>query len=344
MFTFIKRTLIILGILTLLVVGGVIVYNNGRTYYNEEDEIGNTVGNIINGGLFCENDGKIYFSNDSADGSLYVMQSDCSDIRKLSDDKAVYINADENYVYYVRANNTRENQSANFLMFYNTGIFRINQNGSGLKAITGDPGAYLTLKGNDLFFQRYDVEKGLFLYKNNINGSMERLLLEDAVIPSAVIDNSLYYASYSKNHNINALDLDSFTTSPVYTGDFAYPIFQGDFIYFLDLSDDYHLYRMNQDGSNPTLLVEERCATYNITNTGKYLYYQVDDGKKNRISRMNLETTESETLLDGNYKQIHVTDNYVFFKDFENTTTYIMSADGSSDINTFNPPNLDVQK
>jgi hypothetical protein len=101
---------------------------------------------------------------------------------------------------------------------------------------------------------------------------------------------------------------------------------------------------MNQDGSNPTLLVEERCATYNITNTGKYLYYQVDDGKKNRISRMNLETMESETLLDGNYKQIHVTDNYVFFKDYENTNTYIMSADGSSDINTFNPPNLDVQE
>ena len=39
---------------------------------------------------------------------------------------------------------------------------------------------------------------------------------------------------------------------------------------------------------------------------------------------------ETKVLLDGHYKQIHVTDNYVFFKDFDNKNTYMVSADGSS--------------
>jgi hypothetical protein len=344
MLSSVKRILIILAILTVVVTGSVLIYSSGRTYYNNDDEIGNTTGNIINGGLFCENEGKIYFSNDMADGSLYVMNSDCSNIKKVSNDKAVYINVDENYIYYVRANNTRENQSGNFLMFYNTGVFRINQNGSNLKAITGNPGAYLTLKGNNIYFQRYDVGVGLYLYKYQIDGSLERLLLKDAVIPSTIKDTSLYYVGYAKDHNINSLDLESFTTHPVFTGSYAYPIFMGDYIYYMNPEEDYRIYRMNSDGSNPTLLVDERCSTYNVTNTGDYLYYQVDDTKNNRISRINLETLDAETLLDGNYKQIHVTDSYVFFKDFDNTNTYIMPANGAPDVSIFSPLNPDSKQ
>ena len=58
---------------------------------------------------------------------------------------------------------------------------------------------------------------------------------------------------------------------------------------------------------------------------------------------MNLETMKSETLLDGNYKQIHVTKNYVFFKNFEDTTTYVISTDGIGKLSTFNPPNLSAK-
>ncbi len=340
MLKIIYRLLIALAILTVFAIGGILLYNSNRTYFNEDNEIGNTTGNIYNGGLFCEQDGKIFFSNDAADGSLYVMDSDLSDIKMVYDDKAVFINADENYVYYVRANNTREDQAGSILMFFNTGVYRVKHNGSGLKSFTSNPGAFLMLYGNNLFFQRYDVGVGLYLHKYLIDGTLERLLIEDAVIPATVINNALIYNGYSKDHNINSLDLSSFTTKTRLEGNFYYPIFQGDYIYYLDLEDNYKIYRMNSDGSNPTLLVNERCFTYNITNDGKYLYYQVDDGKNNRICRMNLETLVSETLLTGNYKQIHITDRYVFFKDYDNTNTYIMTPGGIADINTFNPPNL----
>lgn len=331
-------------IITLIAFAGILIYSNNRTYINDEELVGNTSGNIYNGGLFCERDGKIYFSNDNDDGSLYVMKSDLTKINKLHDDKAAFINVDENYIYYLRANNTRENNSGSILSFNNTGIYRINQNGRSLKLISSNPGSYVTVKGNHVYYQNYNVEKGLFLYRNQTDGSLERLLLNEAVIPSAIINNKLYFAGVNENHNINSLDLSSFTSKSDIEGNFAYPLFFGEYIYYMDASNNYTINRMNLDGSDRQVLVDERCFTFNITNSGNYLYFQVDDLDKSKICRMDLATMETELLLKGHYKQIHITDNYVFFKDFDNTNTYTVSADGSSKLGTFNPPNLNENK
>ncbi len=340
----IKKILILLVLITIVAFLWVFFYAQGRTYFNEEEEVGNTAGNIFNGGLFCEQDGKIYFSNDNDDGALYVMNSDCTNIKKVHYDKAVYINADENYLYYLRANDTRANNSGSILMFNNSGMYRINHNGKNLKAISYNPGSYLFLKGNFVYYQNYDVNSGLFLYRKKIDTTMEKLILNDAVIPSHVANNKLYYAGFTKNHNINALDLSSFVTSTYIEGNFAYPIFREDYIYYLDLNNNYSVNRMKPDGSERTVLVDQLCSTYNITNSGKYLYYQVDEEENSRIGRLNLVTLEHETLLEGYYKQIHVTDRYVFFKDFDNTHTYVLSADGSAKLGTFDPPNLGEEK
>ena len=336
----IKRVLIILTSVTILAFLGIFFYNLNRTYYNDKDEVGNTTGNIYNGGLFCEQDGSIYFSNPNADGSLFVMKSDLSNPRQISKDKAVFINADENYLYYIRANNTRENNNGGLLMFYNTGVFRINHNGSGLKAFTGNPGAYLTLRGNTVYFQRYDVNVGLYLYQYQIDGTQERLLIKDAVIPATIIDHQLYYAGLSLDHNINALDLSSYTTNSVINGDFMYPIFTDQYIYYMDVTDDYCIYRINPDGTGLMKLTDKRASTYNITNSGSYLYYQVDNTKNNGIYRLNLETMEQVLLLKGNYKNINVTENYVFFQSFDNAETYAVRADGSLEVNLFEAPSL----
>ncbi len=342
MFKTMIKVLIFLATATIVGFLAVFVYSSGRTYYNTEDEVGNTSGNIYNGGLFCEQGGRIYFSNDAADGKLYVMDLDCSNIKKIYDDKAVFINADDNYIYYVRANNTRENSRGSLMMFYNTGVFRLNFNGRGLLAFTGNPGAYLTLHGNYIYFQRYDANIGLYLYRYKINGKDERLLLKDAVVPVTVQNDALLYTGYAEDHNIDALDLKSFTSHTRIAGNIAYPIYMDNYIYYINMDDNYHIYRMNLDGSNPELVIKKSCSTYNITNDGKYLFYQVDDTKHNGINRYELKTKKNVFLMDGNFKQIHVTTNYVFFKDFDNTNTYVLSTGASKEISTFNPPDLDA--
>lgn len=336
----IKNVLLTLCIITTIAIVGVFIYSSNRTFENDENLIGNTAGNIYNGGLFSERDGKIYFSNDNDDGSLYVMNYDTSNIKKLHSDKAAYINVDENYIYYLRANNTRQNSSRSILPFNNTGIYRLNQNGKNLKLISSNPASYVTLKGNHIYYQNYNVEEGLYLYRNKIDGSLERLLLKEVAIPVGFADDRLYYTGAAKDHNINYLDLSSFTTRTFIEGNIAYPIFSGEYIYYIDQSNNYTINRMNLDGTDRLVLINERCSTYNITNSGKYLYYQVDDLDNSKICRINLSTMETQVLLEGHFKQIHVTEKYVFFKDFNNENTYIVSADGSPKLGSFNPPNL----
>lgn len=336
----ITRLLTTLTILTALIAAVLFAYNNEHTYFSDENMTGNTIGNIYNGGLFCEKGGTIFFSNDKADGSLYMMNSDCTDIRKLRDDKAVFINADENYIYYVLADNTFEN-SKDLIMFNNSGVFRIKQNGSELMSITDDPSAYLTLKGNSLYFLKYNIKTGLSMYKNKIDGTLERLLAENAAIPACIDDSMLYYADYSKDHNIKKLNLKSFTTHLAYKGTYYYPIFMENKIYYIDIADGNKIYRMNMDSSDKELLVDYHCSTYNITGSGIYLYYQVDDGANNGMYRLNLSSMKSEQLLSGDYKQINVTKNYVFFKDIDNSNTYLVSADGIADVSLFDPDTSD---
>lgn len=55
-----------------------------RVKMNEGYVTGNTAGNLYNGGLFCESEGVIYFSNLYDDGCLYSMLPDETDIKKLS--------------------------------------------------------------------------------------------------------------------------------------------------------------------------------------------------------------------------------------------------------------------
>jgi len=339
----IKRILIALMLLTVVTFVAILIYSKGRTYFNEENVIGNSAGNLYNGGLFCEQGGKIYFSNDNDDGSLYVMNSDSSNIKKIHNDKVAYINADDNYLYYLRANNTKENNPGTIFIFNNTGVYRLNHNGSQIKLICSNPCGLVALGGNNLYLQRYTVEDGLKLYSYRIDGSMEALIQEDAILPAAIVNNKLYYSGVTEDHNIKIMDLSDNSISTLSEGNYAQPVVNGAYIYYLSQSDNYTIGRMNLDGTNQETVVSERCFTYNITNNGQYLYYQVDDGKNNGICRMNLETMKSETILEGNYKQIHVTDNYVFFKDYENTSTFIISTDGVGKLSTFSPPNLNAK-
>ncbi|HPU62583.1 MAG TPA: DUF5050 domain-containing protein [Mobilitalea sp.] len=335
----IKKVLLTLFIITTLSLAGILLYSWNRTFPNDEELTGNTAGNVYNGGLFCEKDGIIYFSNDKDNGSLYMMKSDATDIKKLHDDRVAYINVDDNYIYYIRAVDTKTVNSGSSFPFNNTGIYRINRNGKDLKLISSNPGSFITLKGNHLYYQNYSVDKGVNLYRNQTDGSLQRMLLTEPAIPAAVINDRLYYTGAVSDYNIGYLDLSSFTTGTFIEGDFAYPVFFGDYIYYIDRSAGT-INRMNLDGTDRIVLVNERCSAFNITNSGKHLYYQVDDTDNSKLCRMNLETTEVEVLLEGHFKQIHVTEKYVFFKDIDNTNTYIVSADGKAKVSIFNPPDL----
>ncbi len=336
MLSSIKRALITLTILTIAAVLGLFFYTKVHTYSNDGSETGNSSGNLYNGGLFCVQKDTIYFSNTDDGGSLYRMNLDCNDIQKVSDETAIYLNTDDNYLYYAKANDITQYSTKFYTMLNNNGIYRINYSGTELKLISSDPGAFLFLQGNDLFYEQYNVNLGYSLIQCKTDGAEERNLAMKSTIPFYYEDTSLYFNDNSKSGNINYMNLDSYNEKTYLTGSIVYPIFMNDYIYYINREDKY-IYRMKKDGSHPELLVKSPCLTYNITNTGNYLYYQTNGEETDLLGRINLETLEKETVKEGHFKQIQVTPYYVFFKSKYSKNTYMLLGDGSIHVKKFEP-------
>lgn len=308
-----------------------------HTVYNEETAAGNTAGNLFNGGYYSEYDGRIYFSNQKDDGTLYSMNLDLSDLKKLSNDKVGYINVTGNYLYYIRMNYSKTKNKGDALSFKNAGIFRINLDGSRLINLYDDPSGLINLYGNSIYYQHFNNDDGLKFYKVDIDKKNEAKLSDSPIMPISISDGLLYYSGVSNNHAIYTMNLSTGQYNLLSKVEAYAPMVQGDSIYYMSLDNNYAIYRMGKDGINPQEVVKERCSTFNITPDGKYMYYQVDDTKNNSLCCMNLSTGEMQVLMEGDYKEIHIAGGRVFFSDFNETTQYYTTIGFRTLILEFNP-------
>ena len=88
--------------------------------------------------------------------------------------------------------------------------------------------------------------------------------------------------------------------------------------------------------------MDEFCFTFNITEDEKFLFYQIDGGDDNRLVCLDLTTGISRTIMDGNFKQINITSQFVFFTDFSGLYTYAYQRD-TGIVNRFEPPVLKMK-
>ena len=178
-------TIIIILAIAGICFGGFMYYRNNQTAMNNESAVGNTSGNLINGGLFCEYDGKIYFANPNDKNKLYVMDSDCSNIKKLSEDSVASINVCGKYIYYVKNN---FNSSTIGMVFRGQlfGLYRCDLDGSNAKILYNDRSGTAALCGNTVYYQHYDDETALTFYKVGIDGKNESIFLQVYLVVSYI--------------------------------------------------------------------------------------------------------------------------------------------------------------
>ena len=332
-----KRNLLLITLFFILVIITLVHYINTRTYYNSPTTYGSTAGNLYNGGLFCQQGDLVYFSNFEDDGALYRMDLNFNNVEKISDDKISYINADNHYIYYSRINYTKESGSSNLFSFYNRGVYRIDHDGSNLVLLYKDPSGLLALYGNHIYYQHYNTKTGTTFYPVGMDGANEENINDEPLLPASFYGGSLYYAGVTQDHAIHAMNVETKQDQIIYDGNCYMPIATKEGIYYISLEDNYALCRIDYDGSNKIVIVEEFCSTYNISPDGNTIYYQIDGGDNNRICKIELSTMDSETILDGNYKNIHVTSNYIFFRDFNETKNYAYQP-VSGTLKTFHAP------
>ena len=321
-----KNFFIFLIVISVLVIAVLLIKIGSRLPENPADHAGNTAGNLYNRGLFAEDENYIYFANLADNFRLYRTTHDLTEVTCLNKDSVEYINPDASstFLYYSRIN-YRQNTNGNTVFdILDTGIYRYNQKKDALSRLYPETCGMVLLGGNTLFYQTHGSDGNFDFYSLAVNEEDQKasLITNDYIQPANYKNGLLYYAGVTDDHCLYAMEPASGAVSRFADVDCFLPIVTDDGTYFLSLAHDYALFYLPDTSDTATLITNDRISSYNISTDGTALFYQVDDGKNNRLCRYDIATELETELLSGNYKNLNTVSHYLFFTDFAESTCY----------------------
>lgn len=311
-----KVFLTIAGILIFTTVLCGAFYLSQRFSPNEPTEIGNTAGNLNNKGLFCEQDGIVYFSNAYDNDVLYSMNADETNIKRIGNVGVASLNADSERIYYSQTGSA-EGSGLGYVRSTN-GMYRFDLDGKNTYCYTRNPVAILALSGNKLYFQHYEVETGAFLDTTPIDEKQSNPLLYSLVSPACVAGSTIYYAGNDSDHYLYALDTNTNTSTLVWEKQIWNPVYQDGYIYFMDLRSNYELHRYNLSSGEEQVLSTDRIDFFNVY--GNVIYYQKSSASSPALKRINIDGTGEEIVKEGVFERVNITSQYAYFNEFDKPT------------------------
>jgi hypothetical protein len=333
-----KKWIAIILVVVVLAAGigyGVYANYNSRTKYNETYVNGNTAGNLYNAGLFCESNGTVFFANPDDGYSLYSMDLDGSNLKKLSSDNVMYINADSNYIYYVR-NNEKGTTSYGFFTFNNNSLCRMTRDGKDIIVLDPDPCIYATLIGNYVYYLHYDTEEATTLYKVGIDGEDRQQVYNPYIFTCSALGQYFYTSGTESDGAIYQYDTVSDTMSKVYDVNCYKPtVMSADNVYYLDVDNNMALVHTNIQSNNPITLTTDSIDLYNVY--GSYIFYQRYSETDPAFCVIKNDGTEGRVIANGNYSAINVTSYYVYVTDFQTKQVYYTSTSNPGELYEFHP-------
>jgi len=276
-------------------------------------ERGNTNGNIINRGLFAEDDSYIYYDDISNDHKLYRKNKNSINKVKLSDDEANSINVYNGFIYY-----TNETDGGK--------IYKMKIDGTG-KTKLSDDGTSSNVSVVDGFI--YYTNKNGGIYKLKIDGSERTKITYDVAQFINVLDGFIYYRNGSDNGAIYKISINGDHMTKLSNDNATMVVVSGNFIYYTKWNSE-GIFKMNLSGNNVTKIYSKSAP---INADGNYVYFLLNGGD---ICRMGLAGENVVKLSqDTGVGYISVLDESLYFADsiYENKANlYKMGLDGTNKV------------
>lgn len=304
-------TIICVVFIILICIGITLVSRiNSSVPQNPAGTVGNTAGNLYNRGLFCENDGYVYFANAYDNNALYSMRSDESDLKKLIAAEVSSINADSKYLYYYQGG-SGSGTGLGYIIS-TTGVYRAAKaNPKNIACLDRALGKYVLLADNTVYYT--DAGETVSLKRVSTDGEDKDVLLELDILPVSVQDSTFYYMNNADSLHLMALDLNTNSSRQVLAYDVYMPIIEGNTVYGIDVHDNYSLISINITDGTKTLLDSDRTDLINLSDN--YIYYQTSS-ETPQLKRIRRDGSGMEVVADGAYTNINITSQYVYFTKF----------------------------
>ena len=318
------------------------VHNFGKIEKNPENTIGNNAGNLLNDGLICEFENKVYFHNAADNGSLWKMNINETGFEKLSPSRVKFLNIAGKHIYYYEAGDN--NSGVLSFMGHQMGIYRTNMDGKRPLCLQQSPTDNLTLVGNTVYYEYFATkhngdkeDKGLGFYCINTDRQGRKQLSDDPVIPANYYNNEFYYAGQVKDHNLHAFNPKTKADRVIFSGNFWNPQISGQYVYYMNPDDGYTLYRRPLSGGAEEKLTDVWVDCFNVVKD-TWIFYQTNDGGDSGLMRMYTDGSNKEIIMTGRYKSINASSKYVYFLSFDNNRMmFHQEIDGLAGGSVFNP-------
>lgn len=329
-----KKNILAIGIiLSILLIFIILSLFVGKVPMNDDYTVGNTAGNLNNGGLFCESGGKVYFANAYDNYSLYSMNADETEIKKLGDNQVASINAGGDYLYYYMQSNPSSGKGLGY-MGRTAGVYRSKKDGGQVKCLERTYAGVIQLCGNYLYYQAYNNSNGIRLNKVKIDKSDMAQIADYSINPASFYNGSIYYHGTQDNHYLYTLNTSNDSMTSIWMGNVWNPVYLDGYVYYMDLSNNYGLSRYSIYDDIVEILTNDRVDYFNIYDY--YIYYQTSAASDPALKRMYIDGSYSETVAEGIYENINITSRYVYFNEYDSPTpVYKTGTFDSVNITTF---------
>lgn len=327
-----KQKRILIGIVTalLLITLFVMMLLLNRVTMNPAGTIGNTAGNLNNSGLFCEHEGTVYFANSYNRNSLYAMNSDETNIRLLSSQEVQNILAGGKYLYYFQTGST---STSGFGQVQGRRSFnRCDLKGRDTTTLTTDVVVSAQLVDNYLYMLT-STSAGPSFYKIKIDKTDKTVLAALPINPACARDGVIYYNGVETDHYLYALNTANDTSSEVWAGNLWYPILWDNYVYYMDVAENYRLCRYSLSQRVIEVLTNDRVDCFNVG--GGYIYYQKNSSTTPQLICMRTDGSNAFVVAEGNFTDINMTSQYVYFRAFDDDYTTYHSFLGSGSYSEF---------
>ncbi|MDD2973102.1 MAG: DUF5050 domain-containing protein [Lachnospiraceae bacterium] len=310
----------------------VISFLPNRIATNSEDTVGNTAGNLNNNGLFCENDGMIYFANAYADGALYRMDANAQNVTRISDAKVQFLCAGGKYLYYYQTGSAGSSGLGSVRSM--SGLYRAPKKGGTATCLDNAPLAAMNLVGNYIYYQHYDVKTNTTSYRIKIDKTEKGKFADNLINPACADNGTIYYNGIEKDHYLYAYNTVSNTTDLLWDYDIWNPIYQNGYIFYMDVHNNYALCRYDMNTQETVTLSQDRIDYFNVLDG--VIFYQVSSETAPALMRMNADGSNVELIAEGIYENINLTSQYAFFSEYGSPVpVYMTSTTGPAQVTTF---------
>lgn len=293
-------------------------------------EYGNISENISNGSFAVTKGEWVYYTNSFDKYRLYKEKLDRTQKLKITDEVVSEISVVGNWVYYTSLGG---DDSFN--------IYKITLDGENKTQLTNFPCQSINVINDWIFFVSRDNNKICCMKTDGTGVTLLNNILASQII---VKDNWIYLdGGTEKEHfgfisnaklykmKINGTDLAQLTQDNINCINV-----NGDYTYYVNISDQNSIYRIENDGSDRTKVTDSPSNSFIIHDNW---IYSIKPLNKNRSSlyRFSLDSNKKEDLNQSNIESMNVVSDYIYYYnsnekreiyDYGDDNTPIMNKDG----------------